>query len=90
MNRIEAINAMLDGEVIKPYGCWRMRIHEGWLQSYNDRTLCWESMTKESFCLSRDDRYEIYEEPKPEDTIRITINGKKYRLVETSDKMVEE
>ncbi len=87
MNRIEAINAMLDGNTIRTGSRETLIIIGGRVKYWDDCDDNWTNCECDSF-LSANTGYELYKQPKPEDTIRLIINSKTYKAVrdkESSD-----
>jgi hypothetical protein len=83
MNRIEAIDAMLDGKVIVDPTTRRLRYkikNNMFMRSVG--VSGWERIVSHEEYLRESCGYTLYEEPKLEDTIRLIINGKTYKAVE--------
>lgn len=78
MNRIEAINAMLDGKVVTTSWHKPMRIHDGHLEYYSEYK--WNQLYSSATIFDDPSGYTICETPA--DTIRLIINGKTFRAVE--------
>ena len=79
MNRIEAINAMLEGRVVRNGSFILLRIFNQRLEFLDPEDRCWKALPLVSYVTEERFGYSLYQ--KPADNYA-RIDGKKYKLVE--------